>query len=206
MLGLGGARVVSGDISVQSKLHIDMSQGLVEVEGDADLVREVYRDLKDRLLSGALAPGARQPRSPEEAPRSDDNGESKQKVRRRSPPRKRADTDSVSSGVNADAPKLDKNLDTSKLGDFYGRFKPANASEKILIFLKYITEELGQEQPNTDQVFTCFKKAGGKIPTAFKQAFRDTSGRHGYIDFNSATDISVTIAGDNHFNDMLKAA
>lgn len=188
---------------MQSKLHIDLSQGLVEVEGDVDLVREVYRGLKDRLLSGAPAQSRSPTQAPDEPPSGETNSEPRAKPKRRSSPRKKPDNDSASSGISADAPKLDKNLDTSKLGVFYGRFKPKNASEKILIFLKYITEELGQEQPNTDQVFTCFKKSGERIPTAFRQAFHDTSSRHGYIDFNSATDIPVTIAGDNHFNDML---
>jgi hypothetical protein len=189
-------------MSVQSKIHIDLSQGLVEVEGDTDLVREIYRDLKDLLLSGAPVPGRTQARTREEIPPAD-NGEGK-KAKRRSSPRKKADSDSGSSGISADAPKLDKNLDTSKLGAFYGQFEPKNNAEKILIFLKFITEELGQDNPNTDQVYTCFKKTGEKIPKAYAQAFYDTSSKHGFIDFRSATDIAVTIAGDNHFTHGLK--
>lgn len=189
---------------MQSKLHIDLSQGLVEVEGDADLVREIYRDLKDHLLSGAPAPDRAQPRTREGPPPADTNGEGKPKTKRRSSFRKKADGDSGSSAVSADAPKLDKNLDTSKLGAFYGQFEPRNNAEKILIFLKFITEELGQDSPNTDQVYTCFKKTGEKIPKAYAQAFYDTSSKHGFIDFRSATDIAVTIAGDNHFTHGLK--
>lgn len=189
---------------MQSKLHIDLSQGLVEVEGDADLVREIYRDLKDHLLSGAPPPGRTQPLTREEAPPPDNNGEVKPKSKRRSSPRKKGDSDSGSSGISADAPKLDKNFDTSKLGAFYGQFEPKNNAEKILIFLKFITEELGQENPNTDQVYTCFKKTGEKIPKAYAQAFYDASSKHGFIDFRSATDIAVTIAGDNHFTHGLK--
>ena len=104
----------------------------------------------------------------------------------------------------ADSPKMDKNLDASKLGDFFAQFEPKNNAEKILIYLKFITEELEVDPPNTDQVFTCFKMTGEKIPKAFAQAFYDTSSKHGYIDFNSATDISITIAGENHFNHGLK--
>lgn len=188
---------------MQSKLHIDLSQGLVEVEGDADLVREIYRDLKDHLLSGAPSPGRIQPRTREEALPADSNSEGKPKAKRRVS-RKKADSDTSSSGISADAPKLDKNLDTSKLGAFYGQFEPKNNAEKILIFLKFITEELGQDNPNTDQVYTCFKKTGEKIPKAYAQAFYDTSSKHGFIDFRSATDIAVTIAGDNHFTHGLK--
>jgi hypothetical protein len=188
---------------VQSKLHIDLSQGLVEVEGDADLVREIYRDLKDQLLSSAPSPGA-QPRTPEKAPPPDSNGEGKSKSKRRSSPRKKADGDSGSLGVSADSPKLDKNLDTSKLAAFYGQFDPKNHSDRILIFLKFITDELGVGEPNTDQVFTCYKKTGEKIPQAFAQAFYTASSRHGYVDFRSATDIAITIAGENRFNHELK--
>ena len=67
---------------MQSKLHIDLSQGLVEVEGEADLVREIYRDLKDHLLSGAPAPARAQSRAREEAPTPDTQGETKPKGKR----------------------------------------------------------------------------------------------------------------------------
>jgi hypothetical protein len=206
LLGLGTAHVEWEGMPVQSKLHIDLSQGVVDVEGDTDLVREIYRDFKDQLLSGAPAAQRPQSRPPAGAGQQQANGETKTKGKRRVAPRKKADGDGGASGINANAPKLDKNLDTSKLGAFYGQFAPKNNYEKILVFLKFITEELGQDEPNTDQVYTCFKKVGGKIPTAFAQAFHDTSSKRGYIDFNSATDISITIAGDNHFNDMMKAA
>lgn len=193
---------------MQSKLHIDLSQGLVQVEGEADLVREIYRDLKDHLLSGTppAGPPERRKASGAEAAESAGEFESKPKSKRRSAARKKNDGEGNSSAVSTDAPKLDKNLDTSKLAAFYGRFAPKNNADKILIFLKYITEELGVEGPNTDQVYTCYKKTGEKIPKAYAQAFYDTSTKHGFIDFRSATDIAITIAGDNHFNHDLPKA
>jgi len=35
-----------------AKLHIDMSQGIVDVEGGVEFVRDVYKDFKDLFLSG----------------------------------------------------------------------------------------------------------------------------------------------------------
>ena len=128
----------------------------------------------------------------------------KAKPKRRAASRKRSTGDESNGSINADSPKLDKNLDTSQLGNFYSGFEPKNNSEKILIFLKFITDVLNIDSPNTDQIYTCFKKTGEKIPKAFAQAFRDTSSKHGYIDFRSASDIEVTISGDNHFNHDLK--
>src|SRR4051794_8074442 len=123
---------------VQSKLHIDLSQGLVEVEGDADLVREIYRDLKDHLLSDAPAPVGPQSRTRAEVAASNTNGDAKPKAKRRSPPRKKSDANGETSGMDAKKPKLDKNLDTSKLAAFYGQYAPRTNADKILIFLKYI--------------------------------------------------------------------
>ena len=192
---------------MQSKLHIDLSQGIVEIEGDADLVREIYRDVKDRLLEGA--PPVRRTRAgadEEPAGEAELGGEAKPKVRRRSAPKKRqAPGDEGGPSVVADAPKLDKNLDTSGLPAFYERYEAKNNAEKILVFLKFMTDELSLDAPNTDQFYTCFEKVNERVPKVFSQAFRDASGRKfGYIDYNSPTDIRVTTVGSNHFKFDLK--
>jgi hypothetical protein len=186
-----------------AKLHINISQGIIDIEGEADLVREIYRDFKDQMLSGSkLVPSA----VPEQVPAADTADETvgKQKSKRRAPAKKKVTAEDSGSGISADHPKLDKNLDTSDLQGFYSVFDPNNHSEKILIFLKFMIEKLKIESPNTDQVFTCYKAVGEKLPLAFKQAFITTSGRYGYIDYNSPENIGIPIAGDNHFSHSLK--
>ncbi len=106
--------------------------------------------------------------------------------------------------MNPDSPKLDKNVDTSQLRVFYDQFEPGNAPEKILIFLKYLVEKASIDKPNTDQVYTCFHALKEKTPSAYAQAFRDTANKRGFIEFNSAADIQITIMGENHFNHDLK--
>jgi len=93
--------------------------------------------------------------------------------------------------INADHPKLDKNLDTSGLPTFYGQFEAKNNAEKILIFLKFMNDELQIKPPNTDQFYTCFEKVDERVPRAFAQAFRDASSKSGYIDYKSPTDRSL---------------
>lgn len=190
-----------------AKLHIDMSQGVISIEGDPDLVREIYKDFKDHLATGAPKPSSSpkhtQPGHHTSAAQAEP--EAKPKTKSRAAPKKKSEASENGSGINANAPKLDKNIDTSGLAAFYGQYEPKNNSEKILIFVKYLSDELGIEEPNTDQVYTLFKKAGDKIPKAFAQAFHDTGNKHGFIDFNGAAGtIKVTIAGDNHFNHDLK--
>lgn len=186
---------------MQSRLHIDLTNGIIDVEGDAELVKSVYDDFKDRLSAQPT-----QEQAPIPAPVKG-NGEADKptKPKRRSAPRKKvASSEGNESSMNADAPTRDKNLDTSQLQIFYDQYAPSNAAEKILIFLKFLNEELGIESPNTNQVYTCFLDVKEKPPQAFAQAFRDTSSKKGFIDFNSAEAIAITTKGNNHFEFDLK--
>ena len=185
---------------MHAKLHIDLSQGVVDVEGDLELVREVYADFKVNLLK-------RKSFSPHGAP-EDTTGtkpEESQKSKRRRVTRKKAASEDIEKGVNADSPKMDKDLDTSGLPAFYDQFEPNNNPEKILIFLKFLIDHLEIGTPNTDQVYTCFDAVNERVPKVFAQAFRDASGRRfGYINYNSPTDLVVTTKGNNHFKFDLK--
>lgn len=187
---------------MQSKLHINASQGIIDVEGDADLIREVYNDFKDKLIEQfAAAPGGIAQEEPVAKP--------KNSKRKNKNPAKKASKASPAdaNGVDANKPKLDKDLNTSGLAAFYDFESCKNNCEKILVSLKFLTDELSIAHPNTDQVFTCFKDAKQKIPTAFAQAFRDTSNVHGFINYISPTEIEITTKGDNHFEfEMEKAA
>lgn len=189
-----------------TKLRIDVSQGLIDIEGDPELVREIYADFKTHLLSGIkLAQPA--PPGPPGAADADEKTSPvpKSRAKRRLAAKRKINGDESGSGVVADSPKLDKNLDTSGLENFYNKFSPNNNAEKILLFLKFIIENLQIEKPNTDQIYTCFKAAGERIPKAFAQAFYDASSKKfGYINFNSSTDIEITIVGENYFNHTMK--
>jgi hypothetical protein len=185
------------------KLHINIAQGLIDVEGDADLVREIYADYKERILNGQRVAAASAAPGQDAPTESDDVSASRPKPKRRAAPKRKANGDDR--GVIADQPKLDKNLDTSGLPAFYGEFEPKNSAERILIFLKFMTGELQIESPNTDQFYTCFEKVNERVPKAFSQAFRDTSGRKfGFINYNSPTDIRLTTTGNNYFKFDLK--
>lgn len=190
-----------------AKLHINISQGIIDVEGDPELVRAIYNDFKEQLLAGA---SMQPPPSPpldeaEGAGTGEESFRPKAKAKRKAPARKRPSIDDNGANVSADLPKLDKNLDTSGLPAFYERYEATNNPQKILVFLKFMSEELGIDNPNTDQFYTCFEKVNARVPKVFSQAFRDASGRNfGYIDYNSSTDIKITTVGSNYFKFDLK--
>jgi hypothetical protein len=187
-----------------TKLHINLSQGIIDIEGDPELVREIYSDFRERLLAAATKPldtNSAATTSSDDA----DEPAGKAKRKRRAPAKRRANGEQDGPAISSDSPKLDKHLDTAKLPEFYALYTAKNHPEKILIFLKFLSDVAGVESPNSDQVFTCYKAVNEKLPVAFAQAFRDTSAK-GYIDLKSSTEMPVTIAGDNHFNFKMKKA
>ena len=186
---------------MHTKLHIDISQGVIEVEGDSNFVREIYSDFRDNLLNNFKFPSA-EPDKNKPVSRKDVK---ESKAKRKSPTKKGTKLEPDKSGIDADNPQLDKNLNTLELSEFYSQFEPKNHPERILIFAMYLTEKLGFETINSDQIYTCYKAAKVKFPEAFKQNIRNTHGRrYGYIDFKSFSEIKVTIIGENHFNSGIK--
>jgi hypothetical protein len=187
-----------------AKLHINISQGIIDIEGEADLVREIYADFKEQLLNGVTSATSTAP-SQVKGDESADESVGKKNSKRRTAAKKKVVGEESGNSVVANNPKLDKDLDTSKLMSFYNQFEPKNNAEKILIFLKFLNDELKIEVPNTDQVYTCFEKSNERVPKVFAQAFIDASGRKfGYIDYNSPSNLRVTTVGSNHFRLDLK--
>ena len=185
---------------MHAKLHIDISQGIIDVEGDPELVREVYADFKEKLLDGISSsppPGVVETNSAKPV--------SKKKANRRKTARKKSTTKEGGSSANPYSPKMDKNLDTSDLASFYGQYEAKNHPEKVLIFLKFLGDHLEIEAPNADQVYTCYRAVDERLPKVFLQAFRDASGKKfGYIDYSSPTELSVTTVGHNRLKFNLK--
>ncbi len=167
-----------------AKLHIDLKQGLIDIEGDPALVEKIYNDFKDRLSQPIAEAG--------EAGASETGA----KQKRRSSPRKRTDSDDGSS-IDPDNPRV-LDLELSGLPGFYARYKPKGHAEKLLIFAAFLVDEMKINDPNTDHFYSCYRFIDEKSPNAFAQAFRDAANRQGYLAYNSPSEISITHKGRNH--------
>ena len=118
---------------MQTKLHINVPQGIIDIEGDPDLVREVYADFRDRLLDKLNSTSE----NPMQDGSSVEEKKSPPKQKRRPPAKKAKQADADDNAINQDNPKLDKNLDLSQLRQFYDQYDPKNNSEKILVDLVF---------------------------------------------------------------------
>lgn len=184
-----------------AKLHIDASQGILDIEGDEAFVKSIYDDFKEQLSQPAKAPNLKIIDATSDA----DLPEETKPVRRKRATIRRQ-SESGKGRIGDYSPKFNPNLDLGKLEDFYAKFEPKNHREKILIFAVFLREELGRAPCEADDIFSCYQtlKAQSEIPEAFIQAIRDTHNKGGYIDFVSPTEIRITIAGENYFNQKLK--
>lgn len=193
-----------------TKLRIDLSQGLVEVEGDETFVLKVYEDFKDRVgrapkgnpdgeHDGAAAnAGAAPPATPKKrikkaasSPSSDGSKPGKKKVR--------------------GAYSIVKDLDLSgtkagRLKDFYAQYTVKTNYERNLIFVYFLQHKMGLTGITEDHIFTCYREVGVKVPKALKQSLSETGVDRGWLVTSNMDDMTVTIHGMNHLeHDMPKA-
>jgi hypothetical protein len=193
---------------MNTKLTINLKDGILDVNGSADFVRSIYEDFKGevarRLPQNNPAPlqldgAASEPLETE----VEQSREKRTKTRRK---RVASAGDGQKSRGSRYKPKFDPALDVNGLVEFYDALAPKNNSENILAFAMFLKEKRQMDGCTGDHIYTCFYTVRDrtKIPEAFEQAFRDAQHRTHYIQVNSMQDISVTIPGSNHFETMKK--
>lgn len=187
-----------------AKLHINLVQGILDVEGDVELVREVYRDYRDRLI---VKPAELQPKATERAsPEADSGGDvaatpgfkESEIVKRKRKPSSGKVAKEGSSGISSYKPSLVKDLDTKDIRTFLAAFEPKNHHDNIVLFTMYL-EGKDISPASFNQIYTCYRDAQIKTPVAFTQAFIDARGnKKGFIEFTDPTNVTLTERGRNH--------
>ncbi len=187
---------------MKCKVLINIHEGTIHVEGDVNFVKAVYADFKDLIID--MMKSTPQPRCDANC-YSVKESSNKPKVKKRSHSKRQSSSKTQNAKINPDNPTLDKNLNTTGVDEYYAQYIPKNHSEKILIFMRFLKDEAKIENPNTDQIYTCYHAVGEKPAAAFAQSFRDTSSKKfGYIEYKSASDINLTFMGNRHFDHDLK--
>lgn len=186
-----------------AKLHIDVSQGVLNVEGEEAFVKSVYDDFKGRLADSVRRPPLEVIDASLGVEKAVEVGAPQQRKRK---PSVRRSSDSTKSKIADYSPKFNPNLDLAKLEEFYSTFDLKNHREKILIFAVFLRDVLGKAPCEADEIFSCYQtvKTKTEIPEAFVQALRDAQNKGGYIEFVSPQEIKITIAGENYFNQKIK--
>jgi hypothetical protein len=192
---------------VNTKLTINLRDGILTAEGSEDFVRTVYDDFKGEVAKRQLQDIEEQ-KQLENAPLVESANRSIPEVKLRKSKLKRsgATTENQKARAGKYKPSFDPNLNVTGLPEFFDSLRPENVSEQILTFAMFLKERLNMETCTADHIYTCYYSVRDrtKIPTAFSQAFYNTQARTHYIQVPSLQDISVTILGGNHFEAMKK--
>jgi hypothetical protein len=190
---------------MNTKLTINLRDGILDVEGSDEFVRSIYEDFKGEVAKRIPLKPAGPPQIdfvPEDEKAGNSDALSKKpKLKTRS-----KQVPSKGQKPRIYTPKFDPDLNLDGLPEFYDKLGPVNATEKILTFAMFLKEKL-QIQPCTcDQIYTCFftVRDRTKIPEAFVQSFWNAQSRTHFIQVNSLEEIVVTIPGNNHFEKMKK--
>jgi hypothetical protein len=193
--------------TMNTKLTINLKDGILDVDGSEDFVRSIYEDFKGevakRLTIAPVAP-KQIDATPAPSPEAIEAlAEMPKKARTRRAP---ISSDGQKPRSAKYKPTFDPTLDVNGLVEFYDSMDPDNIAEKILTFAIFLRDHRNMQSCTADDIFTCFYtvKDRTKIPEAFEQAFRDTQSRTHFIQVNSLQDITITIPGNNKFEDMKK--
>ena len=175
-----------GDI----RIRIDLSQGVIEAEGNEQFVLRIYSDFVEKIKGRLKLPSGSEKIKARKADERSQNGN---KVKKKS----------TSKGMGLH--KLVKSVDLSGAGDmqsldkFFRQYKASKFYEYNLIFCYYLQEVAGIKPITIDHVFTCYRHISKlRMPKALSQSLFDTSRRQGWIDTSSLDNITVSLDGINH--------
>lgn len=186
-----------------TKLHINISAGIVEVEGEPDFVREIYDDFKKEITKRAVIVDAPAQSETKALPSLAANADEKVK-----PPKK------SSTGKKASYSHL-KNLATglpdqdSSLGSYIKKYMPKTNIQRNVVIVHYLTDQHSSEKITLDHIFTCYANANLDLPKALYESVADTSSAvkgYGYLDASDVGEIKIVHKGHVLLQELEKKA
>lgn len=178
-----------------TKIKIDLRNGVLEVEGEETLVREMYADFKNSLAQVALLQ--------QEAPKEPTTVTPPVQLDAPAGKRKPSGSGKSTRAKVTEVYKILGDLDLKPVGkkslrDFIGEKNPSErGGETSTVMVYYLQKILGLENITLDHVYTCYKHAEKRVPISVRSDLKNIRDRKGWIDCNDMTKIRVTTAGEN---------
>lgn len=187
--------------SANTKLVINLIEGIVEVEGTEDFVRFIYQDFKENLSKQVIV---NQPVSlplrhePEQRLLAKEDKEPPKKTAE-APRRSPASGEKKKQNSGAYKPTFNSKINLTGLETFYDELKPENNTECIVVFAAFLRDRVQTPKCSANDLFTCFftLKSKTKIPTDMPQAIKNAKHRTHFIEYETIDSIEITSAGDN---------
>jgi hypothetical protein len=195
-----------------AKLKVDLSAGILEVEGPEEFVREIHEAFRSYASAQVRVrtPNQASPLSdaaPEEGAGTSNQDAQTTSTRKKAASRRpRPAPNEGAVRATQYAPAVIRDLDLKGLKEFIAPYTLNGHSDKILAFGMFLRDEKGIHPFTADHLYTAYRFVGERTPGAFLQAIRDASKKKDLVDYQSPTQISVTHIGENRFlHDLPKA-
>lgn len=195
-----------------AKLKVDLSAGILEVEGPEDFVREIHDAFRSYVPSRVTSSNQPGQSFSQDTDQEGLNANPEQDVqvtpKRKRPGARRPRATPPEGAVRPTqyAPAVIRDLDLRGLKEFVAPYALNGHSDKILAFGMFLRDKKGIHPFTADHLYTAYRFVGERTPGAFLQAIRDASKKKDLVDYQSPTQISITHIGENRFlHDLPKA-
>jgi hypothetical protein len=203
---------------MSTKLKIDLTQGILEVEGTESFVKIIYNDFKTHFagidaVEEDLKPPRRTrkrktkakkvqettavPASVLEFVTEEDPDKAEQKSGRQEP---------VSPmPVYTQIEGLDLGAADGRLSlvDFMDAKFPLTNEERNIVFLYYLQHDLKLKSITADHIYTCYRHAKIRVPLNLENSLRITNDQHKWIKTTKAGKMTLTAAGKQYVEKQL---
>ena len=202
-----------------TRLKIDLSQGILEVEGSETFVKAIYNDFKAHFVESDVAAEelplmtkskraktSRNSKTPPEiiplpAPQTAEviitpiPEPVVQPPAPEPPPEPRAPAPILPTYTYIEDLKLGATHDRPSLVEFMDAKLPITNEERNLVFLYYLQHILKSKPITLDHVYTCYRQAKIRAPLNIENSLRMTANQRGWIKANQNGTLSVTPEG-----------
>lgn len=197
---------------MSTKLKIDLTQGILEVEGSEVFVKSIYRDFKLQFLGEEAV-------EEEEKPTRRRRGR-KPKPRAKVTPKPKSAEEAAPEPVAPakaelkpppPAPSYDylRDLDLTaspdhlSLVEFMDSKFPITNEERNLVFLYYLQYVIKRKPNSPDHIYTCYRKANIRVPINLENSLHMTADHHGWIRVAKNGNLTVTAVGKRYAENEL---
>jgi hypothetical protein len=186
-----------------TKLKIDLTQGILEVEGSETFVKAIYSDFKLHFIGEDAGVALGSP--PESRRRRTSRAKALPAMPASSPPEGQQPADEEAAS-KAEMPaksgykvvqtlQLSGGDGTPSLVEFMDAKFPITNEERNLVFVYYLQHLLKAKGITGDHVFTCYKQAKIRVPANLASSLQTTVTQRRWIKMTKTGRLSVTPGG-----------
>ena len=193
-----------------TRLKIDLTQGILEVEGSESFVKAIYSDFKVHFIGeeageslGASKQRRRRKKGGPVQPNEISARPSTAVSEKIEPPPAKIDEVTVEPEPAKVKPgyqfindlDLAAAQDRVSLVEFMDTKFPITNEERNLVFLYYLQHLLKQKPITQNHIFTCYKAAKIRVPLNLESSLKTTAGRRRWIKITKTGRLSTTPSG-----------